>query len=228
MARDTHQDIPSIVPDIDVGDREPVGGGGRRRERRRGGSGGGGAGVWARLFIALAIVVAAVACAWAWQLQQQLASAESDMAGYASRIADLEARLSDTDEGLAQNAQAMAQVFIDRGYKVVSGGTENHLFLLDLVDKVITGKDAEARLGEAHITVNKNSVPNDPRSPFVTSGLRIGSPAVTRRGMKEAEVAQLTDWMCDILADIENDAVIDSVRDKVKALCARFPVYRQA
>ena len=108
MARDTHQDIPSIVPDIDVGDREPVGGGGRRRERRRGGSGGGGAGVWARLLITLAIVVAAVACAWAWQLQQQLESAESDMAGYASRIADLEARLSDTDEGLAQNAQAMA------------------------------------------------------------------------------------------------------------------------
>ena len=108
MARDTHQDIPPIVPDLDVGDREPVGGGARRRERRRGGKGGTGAGVWARLCIALALAVAAVACAWAWQLQQQLVSAERDMDGYASRIGDLEARLSDTDEGLAQNAQAMA------------------------------------------------------------------------------------------------------------------------
>ena len=122
----------------------------------------------------------------------------------------------------------MAEGFIKRGFDVVSGGTDDHLFLLSLVKQDITGKDADAALGKAYITVNKNAVPNDPRPPFVTSGLRIGSPAVTRRGMKEAEVAQLTDWMCDILADIGNEAVIDSVRDKVKALCARFPVYRQA
>lgn len=129
---------------------------------------------------------------------------------------------------VVKNAQTMAEGFIKRGFDVVSGGTDDHLFLLSLVKQDITGKDADAALGKAYITVNKNAVPNDPRPPFVTSGLRIGSPAVTRRGMKEAEVAQLTDWMCDILADIENDAVIDSVRDKVKALCARFPVYRQA
>jgi glycine hydroxymethyltransferase len=129
---------------------------------------------------------------------------------------------------VVKNAQTMAEGFIKRGFDVVSGGTDDHLFLLSLVKQDITGKDADAALGKAYITVNKNAVPNDPRPPFVTSGLRIGSPAVTRRGMKEAEVAQLTDWMCDILADIENDAVIDSVREKVKALCARFPVYRQA
>ena len=129
---------------------------------------------------------------------------------------------------VVKNAQTMAEGFIKRGFDVVSGGTDDHLFLLSLVKQDITGKDADAALGKAFITVNKNAVPNDPRPPFVTSGLRIGSPAVTRRGMKEAEVAQLTDWMCDILADIENDAVIDSVRDKVKALCTRFPVYRQA
>lgn len=129
---------------------------------------------------------------------------------------------------VVKNAQTMAEGFIKRGFDVVSGGTDDHLFLLSLVKQDITGKDADAALGKAFITVNKNAVPNDPRPPFVTSGLRIGSPAVTRRGMKEAEVAQLTDWMCDILDDIENDAVIDSVREKVKALCARFPVYRQA
>lgn len=129
---------------------------------------------------------------------------------------------------VVKNAQTMAEGFIKRGFDVVSGGTDDHLFLLSLVKQDITGKDADAALGKAYITVNKNAVPNDPRPPFVTSGLRIGSPAVTRRGMKEAEVAQLTDWMCDILADIDNEAVIDSVRDKVKALCARFPVYRQA
>ena len=125
------------------------------------------------------------------------------------------------------NARAMADVFMKRGFEVVSGGTDNHLFLLSLVKQEITGKDADAALGRAYITVNKNAVPNDPRPPFVTSGLRIGSPAVTRRGMKEGEVAQLAGWMCDILDDINNESVIDEVRGKVKDLCAHFPVYRQ-
>ena len=124
------------------------------------------------------------------------------------------------------NARTMADGFISRGYDVVSGGTDNHLFLLDLIAKDITGKDADAALGRANITVNKNAVPNDPRSPFVTSGLRIGSPAVTRRGFKETECETLTGWMCDILDDIENDNMIGSVRQRVLDLCARFPVYR--
>ncbi len=123
------------------------------------------------------------------------------------------------------NAQAMARVFQERGYDIVSGGTDNHLFLLDLISKDITGKAADAALGAANITVNKNAVPNDPRSPFVTSGLRIGSPAVTRRGFSESECAQLTGWMCDVLDEIDNEAVIASVRDKVLALCAAHPVY---
>jgi len=123
------------------------------------------------------------------------------------------------------NASTMANQFIERGYRVVSGGTDNHLFLLDLVDKDITGKDADAALGRANITVNKNAVPNDPRSPFVTSGLRIGSPAVTRRGFKEAECSTLTGWMCDILEDIENDNMVGSVKQQVVELCRRFPVY---
>ncbi len=126
------------------------------------------------------------------------------------------------------NAQTMADGFLSRGYDVVSGGTDNHLFLLDLVAKDITGKDADAALGRANITVNKNAVPNDPRSPFVTSGLRIGSPAVTRRGFKEAECETLTGWMCDILDDIENDNMIGSVKQKVTELCAKFPVYPTA
>lgn len=129
---------------------------------------------------------------------------------------------------VVKNARVMAEGFIKRGFEVVSGGTDDHLFLLSLVKQEITGKDADAALGRAYITVNKNAVPNDPRPPFVTSGLRIGSPAVTRRGFKEAEVAQLTEWMCDILDDINNEAVIDAVREKVKALCARFPVYKNA
>ncbi|MEQ9452861.1 MAG: serine hydroxymethyltransferase [Pseudomonadales bacterium] len=123
------------------------------------------------------------------------------------------------------NARTIAAGFVERGYDVVSGGTDNHLFLLDLIAKDITGKDADAALGRANITVNKNAVPNDPRSPFVTSGLRIGSPAVTRRGFKEEECVTLTTWMCDILDDIENDNMIATVRERVKALCARFPVY---
>ena len=124
------------------------------------------------------------------------------------------------------NARAMANTFMERGHKVVSGGTDDHLFLLDLIDKEITGKDAAAALGEANITVNKNTVPNDPKSPFVTSGLRIGSPASTTRGFKEEEMVTLTHWMCDILDDIENQSVIDEVKGKVKELCSRFPVYR--
>jgi len=124
------------------------------------------------------------------------------------------------------NAQAMAKTFIDRGYNIVSGGTVNHLFLLDLIDKGITGKDADAALGRANITVNKNSVPNDPQSPFVTSGLRIGSPAGTTRGFKEAEMAQIANWICDILDNMGDQSVIDATREHVKELCARFPVYR--
>ena len=123
------------------------------------------------------------------------------------------------------NAREMAKVFMARGYDVVSGGTDDHLFLLSLVKQDITGKDADAALGRANITVNKNAVPNDPRSPFVTSGLRIGSPAVTTRGFKEAEVAELTGWMCDVLDNIEDEAVIAQVKQKVVELCSRFPVY---
>ena len=119
----------------------------------------------------------------------------------------------------------MAKVFIDRGLDIVSGGTENHLMLVSLIGKEYTGKDADAALGSANITVNKNAVPNDPRSPFVTSGLRIGTPAVTRRGFGEAEVKVLAGWMCDILADLDNEKLIEEVRGKVKTLCAEHPVY---
>jgi glycine hydroxymethyltransferase len=126
------------------------------------------------------------------------------------------------------NAQTIANGFVERGFNVVSGGTDNHLFLLDLVDKDITGKAADAALGRANITVNKNAVPNDPRSPFVTSGLRIGSPAVTRRGFKEEECATLTGWMCDILEDLENDNMIGTVQQRVVELCRRYPVYPAA
>ncbi|HBW99383.1 MAG TPA: serine hydroxymethyltransferase [Gammaproteobacteria bacterium] len=123
------------------------------------------------------------------------------------------------------NARAIAKGLLERGYSIVSGGTDNHLLLLDLVDKDITGKAADAALGAANITVNKNAVPNDPRSPFVTSGIRIGSPAVTRRGFKEAECLQLAGWIADILDDIENEATNKAVQAKVVELCQRFPVY---
>ncbi|MGQ4276197.1 serine hydroxymethyltransferase [Pseudidiomarina sp. E22-M8] len=123
------------------------------------------------------------------------------------------------------NANAMVKVLQQRGYKIVSGGTQNHLFLVDLIDKDITGKDADAALGNAFITVNKNSVPNDPRSPFVTSGLRLGTPAITRRGFKQAEAEQVGHWICDVLDDISNEDKIAEVREQVKALCKRFPVY---
>jgi glycine hydroxymethyltransferase len=132
----------------------------------------------------------------------------------------------DYQEQVIANAQVMAQGFQSRGYKVVSGGTDNHLFLLDLVDHDMTGKAADAALGRANITVNKNAVPNDPRSPFVTSGLRIGTPAVTTRGFKEAECESLTTWMCDVLDDIDNDNMVTSVRHKAMELCRQFPVYQ--
>ena len=126
---------------------------------------------------------------------------------------------------VVKNARAMAGVFIERGYKIVSGGTDDHLFLVDLVDKGLTGKQADAALGAAHITVNKNAVPNDPQSPFVTSGIRIGTPAITTRGFKEAEAKELTHWICDVLDHIDDQSVIAAVRAKASALCARFPVY---
>lgn len=123
------------------------------------------------------------------------------------------------------NAKAMAEVLISRGYDVVSGGTENHLFLLSLIKQDVTGKDADAWLGAAHITVNKNAVPNDPRSPFVTSGIRIGTPAVTTRGFGEAEVRDLAGWIADILDAKGDEAVINAVKAKVETVCAKFPVY---
>ncbi|MBK8897835.1 MAG: serine hydroxymethyltransferase [Candidatus Competibacteraceae bacterium] len=126
---------------------------------------------------------------------------------------------------VVKNAKAMAAVFQKRGYQVVSNGTEDHLFLLSLIDKGLTGKAADAALGSAGITVNKNSVPNDPQSPFVTSGIRIGTPAATTRGFKEAEVESVANWICDILDDIKNPEVIARVKAQTAELCARFPVY---
>ncbi|MDF2868418.1 MAG: serine hydroxymethyltransferase [Gammaproteobacteria bacterium] len=125
------------------------------------------------------------------------------------------------------NSKAMAKTILERGYKIVSGGTQNHLMLIDLIDKNLTGKDAEAALGQANITVNKNTVPNEPRSPFITSGLRIGTPAVTTRGFKETEVVQLADWICDILEDWQNATTIKAIKQKVLSLCQKFPVYRR-
>jgi glycine hydroxymethyltransferase len=126
------------------------------------------------------------------------------------------------------NARAMVEVMLSRGYKVVSGGTDDHLFLVDLIDKGITGKQADAALDSANITVNKNAVPNDPQSPFVTSGIRVGTPAITTRGCGVAEVQELAGWMCDVMDDVENEETIASVRNKVLELCKRFPVYANA
>ena len=126
---------------------------------------------------------------------------------------------------VVKNAQCLADLFIKRGYDVVSDGTDDHLFLLSLIGREITGKDADAALGKANITVNKNAVPNDPRSPFVTSGLRIGTPAITRRGFKLPETEKLGNWICDILDDIENQDTIDRVKTEALALCKQFPVY---
>ena len=119
----------------------------------------------------------------------------------------------------------MAATFMERGINIVSNGTENHMFLVDLVEKGLTGKDADAALGKANITVNKNAVPNDPQSPFVTSGLRIGTPAATTRGFKEEEITLVATWICDVLEDINNERVIEEVKTKVIELCSRFPVY---
>ena len=125
-----------------------------------------------------------------------------------------------------KNAQIMADGFITRGFEVVSNGTDDHLFLLSLIKQGLTGKEADAALGRANITVNKNAVPNDPNPPFVTSGLRIGSPAITTRGFEQREVAELTTWMCDVLEDLNDESKINEVKSKVLELCSRFPVYR--
>ena len=124
------------------------------------------------------------------------------------------------------NARAMANTFIERGYDVVSGGTDDHLFLVSFIDQGLTGKAVDAALGSAHITVNKNSVPHDPQSPFVTSGIRVGTPAATTRGFGEKECIDITHWICDICDDIENTSVVDEVRAKVESLCSKFPVYK--
>jgi glycine hydroxymethyltransferase len=137
----------------------------------------------------------------------------------------LEPAFRDYQRQVVMNAQAMAKVIVSRGYKIVSGGTENHLMLVDMIGKDVSGKQAEEALGKAHITVNKNSVPNDPRKPFVTSGLRIGTPAVTTRGYREPDCVALAEWICDVLDNPNDEAVIAGVRANVERQCARFPVY---
>ena len=139
----------------------------------------------------------------------------------------LEPGFAEYQRQVVANARALAAAVMERGYSVVCGGTDNHLFLIDLIDKGLTGKDGDAALGRANITVNKNTVPNDPQSPFVTSGLRIGTPAVTTRGFREAEVRQLGDWIADVLDDPGSDQVIDRVRGEVLEICARYPVYQR-
>ena len=124
------------------------------------------------------------------------------------------------------NARAMANVFMNRGYEVISGGTDDHLFLVSFISQGLTGKDVDAALGSAHITVNKNTVPNDPQSPFITSGIRVGTPAATTRGFGESECSDIANWICDICDDIENESVVNDVRAKVEKLCSKFPVYR--
>jgi len=150
----------------------------------------------------------------------------------AKAVAFLEAQeegFKDYQQQVIANARAMADVVMERGHKVVSGGTDNHLFLWDLIDKGLTGKDVEAALGEANITVNKNAVPNDPQSPFVTSGIRIGTPAMTTRGFNEEDAKALANWMCDIVDSMEgataDEAVVARVRGQVAEICARLPVY---
>ncbi|MDG6349327.1 serine hydroxymethyltransferase [Luteimonas sp. 8-5] len=137
----------------------------------------------------------------------------------------LEPEFKAYQQQVVKNAQVMAKTIISRGYKIVSGGTQNHLMLVDMIGKNITGKDAEAALGKAHITVNKNAVPNDPQKPFVTSGLRIGTPAVTTRGYKEADCVDLANWLCDVLDNPNDGNVIARVRGNVTRQCAQFPVY---
>lgn len=140
----------------------------------------------------------------------------------------LEPEFTVYQQQVAKNAKIMAETLKGRGYKIVSGGTDNHLMLIDLIDKGITGKAADAALGAANITVNKNSVPNDPQSPFVTSGIRVGTPAITTRGFKEAECTQLANWMADVLDNVEDTATINRVKGQVLSICARFPVYRSS
>lgn len=137
----------------------------------------------------------------------------------------LEPEFKAYQQQVVKNAQAMAETIIKRGYKIVSGGTQNHLMLIDMIGKGVTGKDAEAALGKAHITVNKNAVPNDPQKPFVTSGLRIGTPAVTTRGYKEADCVELANWICDVLDAPGDEKVIAAVREKVTEQCRKYPVY---
>ncbi len=137
----------------------------------------------------------------------------------------LEPEFTTYQKQVVVNAQAMAKVLIDRGYNIVSKGTDNHLFLVDLINKGMTGKEADAALGSANITVNKNSVPNDPQSPFVTSGLRIGTPAITTRGFNEQDATELAGWICDVLDNLGDQSVVDSVKQKVLDICKRLPVY---
>jgi glycine hydroxymethyltransferase len=137
----------------------------------------------------------------------------------------MEPSFKDYQQNVCDNAKVMAEVLAGRGYPIVSGGTDNHLMLLSLLGHEITGKDADAALGRANVTVNKNAVPNDPRSPFITSGLRLGTPATTTRGFGVAETIELTGWICDVLADIGDEATISRVRGQVLELCRRFPVY---
>ena len=137
----------------------------------------------------------------------------------------LEPAFKTYQQQVLNNSRAMAKVMMDRGYKVVSDGTDNHLFLVSFIEKGLTGKDVEAALGEAHITVNKNAVPNDPQSPFITSGIRIGTPAITTRGFGEKEARELAGWICDILDRMSDAAVRTAVRTKAQGICRRFPVY---
>jgi glycine hydroxymethyltransferase len=138
----------------------------------------------------------------------------------------LEPSFKDYQAKVCENASTMAATLADRGYPIVSGGTDNHLMLVSLIERGITGKAADAALGRANITVNKNAVPNDPESPFVTSGLRLGTPAITTRGFGKDETRQLSGWIADILDDIDNEKMIEQVRERVLALCRRFPVYQ--
>jgi len=140
----------------------------------------------------------------------------------------LQPEFVDYQKQVVANARRMAETFMERGYRIVSGGTDNHLMLVDFIDKGITGKAVDEALGRAHITVNKNAVPNDPQKPFVTSGIRVGTPAATTRGFGENEIRELTGWMCDVIDELDSDTVNRRVREQVTALCARFPVYREA
>jgi glycine hydroxymethyltransferase len=139
----------------------------------------------------------------------------------------MEPGFKDYQAQVIRNAQAMAEVFLSRGYDVVSGGTDDHLFLVSFIAQGLTGKDVDAWLGAANITVNMNAVPNDPQSPFVTSGIRVGTPAITTRGFGLAEARDLAFWMCDLIDSRGDPAVIEGVKEKVLALCARFPVYER-